>query len=812
MRTTKHAARGLIPLAVLLFTLAISSGAVMGEGTLRIDQAISPNEIYVAGTEDEVTSALLTLSIEVVGPAVRYPIDCMFVVDVSATSDLDQARAFAYDVIDQLGVDDRAGLISYGTTARLDIPLTHNLGAVKLAIADLAASGKSAMGLALQMGRREFEQIGRENALFVEILISDGQSSVGVEPDEEGEAAAELGIKMIPVGLGTLINRNLLISFAEETGGQFFESPSEQARTELINGLDVHIAARDVRVEKRLPEEVRMVDAWPEPTQVELHSTGASTIVWRLEDLALGDATSIQVELEALQGGIWETDMASTILFDDFRGVPQVAEIPSRLLTGIEPNRPPIASFVVATETPLSVHHDVEFEDTSIDDDGDVVAWKWDFDDGATSTERHPSHRFEDGGTYVVSLVATDEDGDASDPYEMEIAIEPNRPPVASFDVTGEPPYTIDRLIGFEDASFDEDGEVVARKWDFGDGATSDEQDPEHRFDDDGTFVVSLVAIDDDGKASEPFETEVEIEPNKPPVASFDIEDDGVVDTVDPVRFEDTSFDEDGEVAAWEWDFGDGTTSTEQHPEHRYHNTGTFTVSLVAIDASGKASRPAEADIVVELGPRVTATRTIETCLPNDQTIPGATVSVVLVIDIEGTLNGLAVMETLPPGWTFVEEENDGATMRKELNTVEWLFVEQLMGDRANAQREIRYFLEAPAEVASVGESAEASIQGSIASSSPRFEQPILGEDKLAVTPFLSVPVVISRWDAEAGEVRLCEAEPKIIDFAEIQYAISLWLSGDPVPQTDGLTIDIDMMQELIGYWLTGRSVHDSLP
>jgi len=724
MRTTNHTARG-IPLAVLLLMLAWMSWAVMGEGTLRIDQAISPNEIYVSGSDEDITSALLTLSIEAAGPVVRYPIDCMFVIDVSATSDLNQAREFAYDLIDQLGVDDRAGLISYGTTARLDMPLTHNLGAVKLAIADLSASGKSAMGLAMQMARREFEQIARDNALLVEILISDGQSSVGIEPDEEGEAAAELGIKIVAVGLGTLINRNLLETFAEQTGGQFFPGPSDRARAEILDGLDVYVAARDVRVEKRLPAQVRLVEAWPDATQVELHPNGTSTAVWRFADLELGEATAIEMEIEVLDGGVWKTDESSTIRFTDFRGVQQIVEIPSLLLTGIEPNRAPVASFEVAAE----------------------------------------------------------------------------------------PPYGVDSLVCFEDTSIDDDGEIVSWEWDFGDGVISSEQDPEHRFSEAGTFVVSLVATDEDGDRSEPYETGVMIDPNRPPTASFSIKTKKAVDTVDPVQFEDTSVDPDGEVVAWRWDFGDGETSDEQNPGHRYHDTGTFTVSLVVIDGAGEESEPIEADVIVELGPRVAATRTVETCLPGGQTIPGATVSVVLVIDVKGILNGLSVVETIPQGWTFVEDENDGATLHQIGQRAEWLFVEQLDGRPSNAQREIRYFLQAPSDITiGASGSAQASIQGSLGSSSPRFDQPILGADKLSVVEFLPIPVVISRWDPDTSELVLCEAEPEIIDFGELQYAISLWLSGDVVPQTDGLTIDLAMMRELIGYWLTGRSVHDSLP
>ena len=632
MRTTNHTARG-IPLAVLLLLLAWTSWVVWGEGTLRVDQAISPNEIYVVGTDEEPESATLTLLVATSGPAVRYPIDCMFVVDVSATSDVLRAQEFAFDLIDQLGVDDRAGLVSYGSSAELDMPLSHNLGAVKLALADLAASGKSAMGLGMQMARHEFEQVGRDEAILVEILISDGQSSVGIEPDMEGQAAAQLGIKIMSIGLGTLINRSMLEGFAEQTGGLFFSSPTDRARTDIFSGLDVYVAAGDLTVEKRLPAGLHLVGAKPQASQVESHGDGTTTAIWRLADLELGEGTTIELELEVIARGDWETDVDSTIRFVDFRGVQQAVEIPSLTLAGILPNVGPVASFTVESDMPF--------------------------------------------------------------------------------------------------------------------------------------------------------------------------------DTVDAISFKDGSIDDDGEIVAWEWDFGDGATSYDQNPEHRYQDTGTFAVTLVAIDEDGEESELYAADVTVELGPRVTATRTVTTCLPYDQTVGGHTVEVVLLVDIQGMLNGLAIVEAFPDGWTFVEGENDASTVRTPGNTAEWLFVQKLSGDGTDLQREIRYGLRAPDSASGIEEVA---IHGTIGSSSPRFEHPVLGEDKITLVEFLPIPVVISRWDTDADQLMLCEADPEIIDFAEIQYAVSLWLSGAAVPQTDNRTIDVAMMQDLIAYWLTGRSVHDPLP
>ncbi len=51
--------------------------------------------------------------------------------------------------------------------------------------------------------------------------------------------------------------------------------------------------------------------------------------------------------------------------------------------------------------------------------------------------------------------------------------------------------------------------------------------------------------------------------------------------------FTDTSTDPDGTVAAWSWDFGDGTTSIEQHPSHTYATASSFNVRLTVTDNQG---------------------------------------------------------------------------------------------------------------------------------------------------------------------------------------------------------------------------------
>ena len=71
-------------------------------------------------------------------------------------------------------------------------------------------------------------------------------------------------------------------------------------------------------------------------------------------------------------------------------------------------NELPVASFEFSPTSP-STRDTIQFTDTSTDPDGEIVAWLWDFGDGTTSTEQNPTHRYEQGGVYTVTLTVTDD-------------------------------------------------------------------------------------------------------------------------------------------------------------------------------------------------------------------------------------------------------------------------------------------------------------------------------------------------------------------------------------------------------------------
>ena len=62
------------------------------------------------------------------------------------------------------------------------------------------------------------------------------------------------------------------------------------------------------------------------------------------------------------------------------------------------------------------------------------------------------------------------------------------------------------------------------------------------------------------------------------------------------VAFEDQSV---GKITSWKWDFGDGTSSTEQHPIHAYQKAGQFVVVLNIEGPAGSSRRSKIWDVVV---------------------------------------------------------------------------------------------------------------------------------------------------------------------------------------------------------------------
>ena len=156
-------------------------------------------------------------------------------------------------------------------------------------------------------------------------------------------------------------------------------------------------------------------------------------------------------------------------------------------------------------------------------------------------------------------------------------ASQPTDPPMAAFTAT-----CTGLGCAFDAAtSTDPDGAIAGYAWDFGDGATGSGRTVSHNFTTRGTYPVTLTVTDNLGATASADQTVVvEPLPNKAPTAAFTFSCTGLGWTFDAAA----STDEDGAIADYAWDFGDGATGSGRTASHDYGSAGTYRVSLVVTD------------------------------------------------------------------------------------------------------------------------------------------------------------------------------------------------------------------------------------
>lgn len=200
----------------------------------------------------------------------------------------------------------------------------------------------------------------------------------------------------------------------------------------------------------------------------------------------------------------------------------------------------------------------------------------WNFGDGTPvyNGVTPPQHQYSTSGTYTISLLMVDTTS-CNNPDSVKKTISFNGINVdAIFDVSDicEQNDVIVKNGSTQAASF---------SWDFGNGKTSTEQSPVIKYDSAGSYTIRLIAYNPAScnKTDTLFKT-VNVRPA--PDANFSHEPIIPVTNM-PVNFTNKSIDAD----SYEWNFGDGTGSTETSPSHFYKRTGTYLACLIAKNKFG---------------------------------------------------------------------------------------------------------------------------------------------------------------------------------------------------------------------------------
>ncbi len=227
-----------------------------------------------------------------------------------------------------------------------------------------------------------------------------------------------------------------------------------------------------------------------------------------------------------------------------------------------------------------------------------TLTYNWDLGNGNSSVLQDPVADYPSPGTYNITLVATN--GTNYDTAYFTITV--YNEPVSDFNFNpagGCVPITID----FTDNSAEGDAPVNSWYWTFGDGNTANGQTVSHEYQAAGNWDVTLLITDTNSCQSLISHT---INATEPPV--IDINADITNFCTVPV---DITFGNNVSCTGctYEWDFGDGGTSTLQNPVHTYTSLGTFDVSLTITDQYGCVGTDTFPDFI-ELN-QVTASMTV---------------------------------------------------------------------------------------------------------------------------------------------------------------------------------------------------------
>src|SRR3989454_7344379 len=263
---------------------------------------------------------------------------------------------------------------------------------------------------------------------------------------------------------------------------------------------------------------------------------------------------------------------------------------------------PPIATFTTARPfgkvgTPLAFD-----ASASLDPDGRIVRYEWNFGDGGNSTEGGPilSHVFAATGTYAVTLVVWD-DHNATAYFQRTISVVPPKSPVAILAFTPSRPFVGDSVSFNASLSSDPDGTIVRYVWQLGDGAVGEGATLTHRYAYPGTYTVYLTVVDEDGIA---VTTSSELTAVSQPVAAFSVSP-STIHASEDVRFTaNGSWDLTGTLI-YHWDFGDGTYGEGWQTMKQYSTAGSYHHTLDVTNPFG-VSATVEKDITVGAASTVT--------------------------------------------------------------------------------------------------------------------------------------------------------------------------------------------------------------
>lgn len=219
------------------------------------------------------------------------------------------------------------------------------------------------------------------------------------------------------------------------------------------------------------------------------------------------------------------------------------------------------------------------FVNTSNPMDGSIINIWWDFDDGTTDSLLNPNHVFiTKKDTFMVKMVIVTNHG-CRDTITKQVKTYPlPKFKFAAAATSGCNKFT----TSFHDSSTVAGGTIAGWLWNFGDKNLTYKNNVSHTYVSEGKFYVSLTLTTSYGcRMVDTLKYPIVVYPK--PIAAFTATPDQVSMYEPTIKFTDES----QKATMWDWNLGDGTTTTDQFFSHTYTDTGSYLVSQIAINPYG---------------------------------------------------------------------------------------------------------------------------------------------------------------------------------------------------------------------------------
>jgi len=258
------------------------------------------------------------------------------------------------------------------------------------------------------------------------------------------------------------------------------------------------------------------------------------------------------------------------------------------------PTAPPLAVRTLASASSGEVPFVVNFRSSAYGGKP-PYKYRWDFGDGGSSEEPQPQHRYDMPGGFVASLTITDANGVQKKSETMGITaiaapMPPPPPPITAAIMSSATEGVAPLAVSFRPSA--QGGKPPYKfLWEFDDGTTSEEMEPQHTYVAKGVYLPRLTLSDSDGAEARKFDgSKITVAaPAKPPAPKLV---GGITASVAegeaPLTVEFKATASGGAPPyAYHWDFDDGTTSREPGPKHTFENRGIYRPILVIKDKDG---------------------------------------------------------------------------------------------------------------------------------------------------------------------------------------------------------------------------------